>query len=226
MRSTELGIISTRTSSIPAATSLSLNQQLLLAETTSDRINLLRDDSQFVFDFNQSQNESENNGEFVVASRGTFPALIGTGTGMAVGRIGPCGLHKFHVHPRSAELQLVVQGRLVTEMVSGNNADGTRRVIRNEIGPYQMTPFYQGSVHTQFNPDCTNVTFVSSFASEDFGTEYMFDQLFAFSDDVIGASFGQMLAAEDVDILRREIPASVAFGVKQCLQQCNPERIW
>lgn len=132
-----------------------------------------------------------------------------------------CGLHKFHVHPRSAELQLVIQGRLVTEMAVGRNADGTRRVIRNEVGPYQMTPFYQGSIHTQFNPDCTNVTFVASFANEDFGTEYILDQIFAFTDDVIAATFGETLEVEDVDMLRREIPANLAFDVKQCLQQCD-----
>jgi hypothetical protein len=106
-------------------------------------------------------------------------------------------------------------------MAVGRNADGTRRVIRNEVGPYQMTPFYQGSIHTQFNPDCTNVTFVASFANEDFGTEYILDQIFAFTDDVIAATFGETLEVEDVDMLRREIPANLAFDVKQCLQQCD-----
>jgi len=160
---------------------------------------------------------------------------------MAVGRIGreyflitiiillinlrvACGLNTFHVHPRSAELQFVVQGRLITEMVPENdvkNANGTRRVIRNEIGPFQMTPFYQGSIHAQFNPDCTNTTFVSYFASEDFGTGQVLDETFAFTEDVISASFGRTIAGEDIDTVRKAIPVSIALGVEHCLQQCG-----
>ena len=111
-------------------------------------------------------------------------------------------------------------------MVSDSKGDGKGRVIKNEIGPYQMTPFYQGSTHAQFNPDCTNVTFVSSFASEDFGTQYTLEQMFAFTDDIIAASFGQAIDLGDIDDLRHGIPATIAFGVKQCLQKCNPERVW
>ncbi|KAM5349216.1 hypothetical protein ACJZ2D_017200 [Fusarium nematophilum] len=166
-------------------------------------------------------------GNLTVANRKTFPALIGTGAGMAVGRVGPCGLNTFHVHPRSAELQLVVEGRLVTEMVPENgvvDADGNRRVIRNEIGSFQMTPFYQGSVHTQFNPDCADAIFVASFASEDFGTGQVLDQTFAFADDIVAAAFGQTIAGEDIDAAREAIPPSIALGVDGCLQRCGIEK--
>ncbi|KAK3935783.1 hypothetical protein QBC46DRAFT_224056, partial [Diplogelasinospora grovesii] len=115
--------------------------------SVADRFNLLPDDTQFVFDFNQPQKSAGNSGELVAANRKTFPALISTGSGMVIGRIGPYGMNTFHIHPRSAELQLVVQGRLVTKMTPENgvlNVNGNRRVIRNVIGPYQMTPFYQG----------------------------------------------------------------------------------
>lgn len=81
-------------------------------------------------------------------------------------------MNTLHVHPRSAELQLVTSGRLVTEMAPENgvnDAEGNRRVIRTELGPNMMTPFYIGSVHTQYNPDCEPATFVAAFPSEDFG---------------------------------------------------------
>ncbi|KAK7421008.1 hypothetical protein QQZ08_010129 [Neonectria magnoliae] len=146
---------------------------------------------------------------------------------MAVGRMGPCGLNTFHVHLRSAELQLVIEGRLITEMVPENgvlDADGKRRVIKNEVGPLQLTPFYQGSIHTQFNPDCSDVTFVASFASEDFGAGQVLDETFAFTDNLIAAAFGQSIAGENIDSVRQAIPLSIALGVEECLQQCGIEK--
>ena len=119
---------------------------------------------------------------------------------------------------------MVVEGRLITEMVPENgvlNSNGTRRVIRNEVGPFQMTTFYQGSIHAQFNPGCTNATFIAFFASEDFGTGQVLDETFTFTDDLIGASFGNTIAGEDIDTVRKAIPISIALGVEQCLQQCG-----
>ncbi|KAK1964278.1 RmlC-like cupin [Colletotrichum eremochloae] len=209
----------------PAPT-LSLTQQLFLSDTAADRFKLLPDDKQFVFDFNQPQNNPGKGGELIAANRKTFPALVGTGSGMALGRVSACGMNTLHVHPRSAELQMVVKGRLITEMTPENGvveaADGkTRRVIRTELGPFQMTPFYQGSIHSQFNPDCDDAVFVASFASEDFGTGQVADSTFAFSDDLIAATFGQSIAGEDIDRVRKAIPASIALGVEECLKKCN-----
>ncbi|KAF4451420.1 Cupin [Fusarium austroafricanum] len=214
-------------STISTGEGLSLSQQLMLADTAAGRFDLLPNDTQFIFDFNQSQGAAGEGGSLTVANRKTFPALIGTGAGMAVGRIGPCGLNTLHVHPRSAELQLVVEGRLFTEMAPENgvvDSDGKRRVIKNEIGPLQMTPFYQGSVHTQFNPDCTDVIFVASFASEDFGTGLVLDQTFAFADEVVAAAFGQAVAGEDINAFREAIPTNIALGVEECLQRCGIEK--
>ncbi|KAH8736142.1 RmlC-like cupin domain-containing protein [Ilyonectria robusta] len=205
------------------APELSLTAQLQLADTAVDRFALLKDD-QFVFDFNQQQPNPGKGGQLVAANRKTFPALVGTGAGMAFGRVDACGMNTLHVHPRSAELQIVTSGRLITEMVPENgvnNADGTRRVIRTELGPNMMTPFYQGSVHTQFNPDCHPATFVAAFASEDFGAGQVQDETFALSDDVIAATFGQSIAGEDIDLVRQAIPKSIALGVDECLKKCG-----
>src|SRR5687767_15360451 len=50
------------------------------------------------------------------------------------------------------------------------DGQGNRRTIRNDVGLFDMVPFYQGSFHTQFNPDCADAIFVASFPSEDPGT--------------------------------------------------------
>ena len=164
----------------------------------------------------------------MAANRKTFPALVGTSAGMAVGRVRPCGVNTLHVHPRGAELQLVVEGRLVTEMVPENGvvvseADGRARVVRNTVGPFQMTPFYQGSVHAQFNPDCDgDAVFVAAFSSDDFGAGQVVNETVAMGDEIVLASFGPGLArAELLDGVRAGVPKSIALGVEACLKKCG-----
>jgi len=223
--------VSTTVTAVPAATNtgLSLTAQLFLADTAVDRFALLPSNSDFVFDFGNPalKNKGGKGGDLIAANRKTFPALVGTGAGMAVGFLGPCGFNTPHVHPRSVELQIVTEGRLVTEMLPENGvfnnniaADG-RRVINNTINAFQMQPFYQGSVHTQYNPDCTNATFVASFTSEDFGTGQIADELFAMSPGVVAAAFGEAIDGADVARFKALIPTSIAEGVDQCLVKCG-----
>lgn len=203
---------------------LSLTARLTLADTAADRFALLPDDKQFVFDFNQKQSNPGRGGEIIAANRKTFPALVGTGTGMAVARIGPCGMNTLHVHPRGSELQIVVKGRFITEMVPENgvnDANGRPRLIRNTVNTYQMTVFYQGSIHMQYNPDCDDVIFVSGFSSEDFGTGQIANETFALTDNVISATFGQMIKGADIDKIRAAIPKNIALGVEECLTKCK-----
>ncbi len=87
-----------------------------------------------------------------------------------------------------------------------------------------MTPFYQGSIHTQFNPDCTDAVFVASFDSEDFGAGQIANETFALTDDVIAATFGQTIAGADIDKVRKGIPKNIALGVEQCLQSAKSPR--
>ncbi len=229
---------STGTASVPApastttaaasASGLDLTQQLFLADTAVDRFALLPNDNQFVFDFGaQAKGQGGKGGDLFAANRKTFPALVGTGSGMAVGFLGPCGFNTPHVHPRATELQIVTQGRLVTEMLPENGvfknniAANGRRVITNTVNAFQMQPFYMGSVHTQFNPDCTPATFVASFNSEDFGAGQVPDELFAMSPDVVSAAFGQAIDGADVAKFKGAIPTSIALGVEQCLKTCG-----
>ncbi|KAH6883557.1 hypothetical protein B0T10DRAFT_380813, partial [Thelonectria olida] len=83
---------------------------LFTFSSAAERFSLLSNDGDFVFDFNQEQADP----------------------GMAFGRIDAYGMNSIHVHPRSAELQFVTSGRLITEMVPENGVldnDGQRRVI-------------------------------------------------------------------------------------------------
>src|SRR5690606_10251062 len=134
--------------------------------------------------------------------------------GAAVGFLGPCGFNTPHVHPRGTELLVVTTGRLVTEMVPENGA----RVVKTLVEQYQMTLFYQGSVHTQYNPDCGEAVFVAFYPAEDFGTGQAVDGLFALSDDVVEAAFGGVI---EVDQFRHLLPSTIAIGVNDCLKKCG-----
>lgn len=82
-------------------------QQLLLANTTADRFDVLPQDEQFKFDFNHPSltGKGGKRGDVIAANRKTFPALVGTGSGMAVGFLKGCGFNTPHIHPRATELE-------------------------------------------------------------------------------------------------------------------------
>ncbi|KAG4435953.1 hypothetical protein IFR05_008573 [Cadophora sp. M221] len=214
----------------PAPTGPSLTSQLFIADTAADRFALLPKDDQFKFPFGDPAKKGKggDGGDLVAANRKTFPALVGTGSGMAVGFLGACGFNTPHVHPRATELQIVTQGKLEVEMVPENgvfnipgDAKSGRRVIKNTVNQFEMMPFYQGSVHTQFNPTCDDTVFVASFNSEDFGAGQVADELFTFSPNVITAAFGEAINGADVDAFKKAIPVSIAKGVEECLKKCN-----
>src|SRR4051794_34410364 len=125
-------------------------------------------------------------GRTVAANRKTMPALIGTGSGMTMGFLGPCGFNTPHVHPRGTELNVVVFGNLTTTMILENNVEP----VHNQVTTYQMHVFPQGALHQEFNPDCTETVFVAAFNNEDFGTGQVMDMYFKLNSDVIAAGLG------------------------------------
>lgn len=215
---------------LSASTGLSFTQQLFLADTAADRFALLPRDEQFKFAFHDPalMDKGGMGGDLITANRKTFPALVGTGSGMAVGFLKGCGFNTPHVHSRATELQIVTQGVLQTEIVPENGVFNTpgnitsgRRVIKNTINQFEMQPFYQGSVHSQFNPTCDPAVFVASFNSEDFGASQVIDELFAMSPNVVTAAFGEAVDGADIDKFKSAIPASIAKGVGECLAKCG-----
>ncbi|KAH6876551.1 RmlC-like cupin domain-containing protein [Thelonectria olida] len=201
---------------------LSLTTQIRLVDTFADRFKLLPDDKDFVYDFNNQTNPAG-----ALANAKTFPALVGTGTSLTVGQIPGCNMAVVHIHPRAAELQAVISGRLYTEQVPEAgvlNSENKQRVIKNELGPGQMTVFYQGSFHTQLNPDCEPAVVVTAFASEDMGTSLIADATFALDDDIIANMFGQAIAGEDIDRVRKALPKTIVYKVEECLAKCGKQK--
>ncbi len=86
---------------------------------------------------------------------------------MTLGFLGPCGFNTPHVHPRSSEFNVVVEGRLMAEFTLENGA----RTVTNEVDRLQATVFPMGALHTEWNPDCGNAVFVAGFADEDPGVQ-------------------------------------------------------
>ncbi len=194
---------------------------LELAATAKDRVNLIPNDADFVYDFNIAPPDAITTGKgghTVKADRKAFPALIGTGVSMTLGFLKPCGFNTPHVHPRSSEINVVVQGSLIAEFTLEN---GAKSVI-NRLSTNQMTVFPQGALHTEFNPDCKDALFVAGFASEDPGVQQAVQTFFGLNDDIVEAALGQeAFHGADLEKFRSLIPPNVASGVEKCLQKCN-----
>ncbi|KAK5691414.1 hypothetical protein LTR97_011407 [Elasticomyces elasticus] len=217
-----------------SANNQDLINSLVLAATAADRINLLTA-SDFVYDFNEpppgDSVTTGLGGHTVKADRKLFPALIGTGVSMTLGFLGPCGFNTPHVHPRSSQINVVVEGQLKTQFVAENGV----QPIFNTLNKFQMTVFPQGSLHTEFtptmralltkaqwNPTCDPAVFVAGFASEDPGVEQAAQSLFELDEQVVQADLGvDTLNGESIEDFKNKLPANVALFVEQCLKTCN-----
>ena len=191
------------------------------APTAKDRVNLIPNDADWVYDFNNPPSDTITTGKgghTVKADRESFPPLIGTGVSMTLGFLGPCGFNTPHTHPRSSEINVGVKGSLVAEFTPENGAN----TVTNKLGTNQMTVFPQGAMHTEFNPNCDDALFVAGFASEDPGVQQAAQTFFGLNDDLVAAALGQdTFEGADLDKFRSLIPANVADGVEKCLNQCH-----
>ncbi len=157
------------------------------------------------------------------ADRDTFPALIGSHGSMTLGFLGPCGFNTPHVHPRAAELNIVVQGRLMSSVTAENGA----RHMNHTMNQFQMSIFPQGALHTEFNPDCTPAIFVAAFPDEDPGVQQAVQTFFGLEDEIIKAALGGDGSVDgmQLDMFKGLIPPNVALGVESCLQKCNISKV-
>lgn len=204
--------------------------KLLTVSTQSERVKLLDQPGDFVFDFKPEDGEnapsrSESKGKggvSVSATSRTFPALIGNGAATTVGFLGPCGMNTAHVHNRATGLNIVVKGRLVTNFVVENGAEP----IANTISLYQMTGFPQGAIHQEFNPDCEDTVFVAGFNDADPGVQQIAQNFFSLRPDVVQATLGgvQTLDGKDIESFRHVIPDNIALGIDACLNKCGLKR--
>lgn len=201
--------------------------KLVTSATALDRSKLLDQPGDWVFDFKDvnaaGRSEAKGQGGLSIAANAkTFPALIGNGVSMTVAFLGPCGMNTAHVHPRATELNIVVQGRLVTNFVLENGA----KPVENTLGTFQMTAFPQGAIHQEFNPDCTDAVFVAAFPDADAGVSQVAQNFFSLRPDVVSATLGgvQSLNGKDIETFRHAIPDNIALGIDACLNKCGIQR--
>ncbi|KAI7335399.1 hypothetical protein KC315_g3281 [Hortaea werneckii] len=189
-----------RRQSNETANNLDLIHNLELAPTAADRVNMLTAED-FKYDFLAPPSNAVTTGQggrTVRSDSRVFPALIGTGVSMTVGFIGPCGFNTPHTHPRSSEINIIVEGRLGTEFVAENGV----KPISNTLNKYQMTVFPQGALHTEFNPDCEDAASLGS--------------------ALVKADLGvKTINGQSIEEFRQHLPANVALGVEECLAKCG-----
>ncbi|KAG8713170.1 hypothetical protein FRC08_013606 [Ceratobasidium sp. 394] len=194
-----------------------LVKELTVAATQSERLAILDEDKDFVFDFLNAADiqgavGKGNGGQAVSAKTTTFPALIGNGLAMTVGFLGPCAQNTPHIHPRSAEMLLMVAGDTIN---TGTFQENGARFVENKIEVGQATVFPMGSVHFQQNLGCDPAIFVAGFANEDPGTLQVAQGFFQnLPPDTVSATLGE-LGVEEVKDIAEKIPANIAFGVAE-----------
>lgn len=201
--------------------------KLITAPTAVDRSKLLDQPGDWVFDFKDvnaaGRSEAKGKGGLSIAATAkTFPALIGNGVSMTVAFLGPCGMNTAHVHPRATELNIIVQGRLVTNFVLENGA----KPVANTMNTFQMAVFPQGAIHQEFNPDCTDAVFVAAFPDADAGVSQVAQNFFSLRPEVVAATLGgvQTLDGKDIETFRHAIPDNIALGIDACLNKCGIRR--
>jgi hypothetical protein len=192
--------------------------QLITSNTQVNRINDIKDDTAFVFNFLNGARGTAKGGFAVAANSANFPALF-TGNGaMTVGVLGPCGANSPHTHPRATELQIVVQGGpIYTEFIMENGA----RTVKNTVPLGSATIFPKGSIHFQQNLACEPTIFVASFDHVDPGTSQIAQNFFALDQGVVDATLGE-IGVSVLDHL--DLPANFILGAQECLDRCNIDR--
>jgi len=121
------------------------------------------------------------------ASETEFPALNGQSVSFASLQFSANGINPPHIHPRSAELLLVVQGRLEVGFIDTNN-----KLFNQVLHAGDMFVFPKGLVHFQINKDSKYpAVALSAFGSANAGTVTLPKILFASGIDkeVLAKSF-------------------------------------
>jgi hypothetical protein len=192
--------------------------ELITANTQVNRINDIENDTAFVFDFLNGARGTAQGGFAVSANSANFPALL-TGNGaMTVGVLGPCGANSPHLHPRSTELQIIVQGGpIYTEFIMENGA----RTVKNTVPLGSATIFPKGSIHFQQNMACEPTIFIASFDQVDPGVSQIAQNFFALDQGVVDATLGE-IGVSVLDHLN--LPANFILGAQECLDRCNIDR--
>jgi len=197
-----------------------LLEGLQKAPTRLARLNVLQNNTDWLFDFTSGLGTTMSaGGNLTVANVANFPALFANGLAMAIGQMGPCGLNTPHTHPRATEIVYLVSGVMEAGFIEENGA----RFVKNTLTKGQGTLFPQGSIHYQMNTGCDPVLFVAALNDEDPGTSQIAQRFFGLPPNVTQATLGD-IGLQEVDDLTSGIPDSMAIGIDMCLQKCGLTR--
>ncbi|GAM83510.1 hypothetical protein ANO11243_014980 [Dothideomycetidae sp. 11243] len=195
--------------------------QLKAAATNLDRLALLSNSADWLFDFNIQPYSTFSPGGVINANAATFPATVGQGMTMAMLNLGPCSMLPVHVHPRAANYVVAIHGTTQTYMINENGAP----VISQVLQPGQMTIFPQGAVHTMYNLGCDNAQLVSALSSEDPGTSNLINNMLAIPNaDLINAAFGnQNIDTNSTTAGVPPVGTGSIYGIASCLKKCQAQ---
>lgn len=203
-----------------AAMAAELVIDLKNAPTQVARLNILKNNRDWLFDYNAGVGTVRSaGGNLTVANVANFPALFANGMAMAIGQMSPCGMNTPHTHPRATEFLYVVNGQMEAGFIEENGA----RFVTNTVTEGQGTIFPMGSIHFQVNLGCEPLTFVAALNNEDPGVSQIGQRFFGLPPDVVAATLGDVGVQEVVDIAIG-IPDNMAIGIDRCLQKCNLRR--
>jgi len=177
------------------------------------------------FDFNPAANPAVVagvGGQVDLAQRANFPILTGLGVSAAGIFFNPCGLNTPHIHPRASEfLTLVTDTEMLTGFVLEN---GLSTEFNTTLTQFQGTVFPQGSIHFQQNLDCKPAVAIAGLNSEDPGASSIAQNFIVNLDpNVVDATLGfpKQIDADNFAQFKKNIPASLAKGVEECLIRCH-----
>ncbi|KPI44539.1 Spherulin-1A [Cyphellophora attinorum] len=191
--------------------------KLRMANTNLDRMALLPNDDDWVYDFTKSDKYTYAPGGVINANAATFPATVGQGMTMAMLNLGPCSMLPPHLHPRATNYVVAISGETQTYMINENGA----RTVQATLTPGKMTIFPTASVHTMMNVGCENAQLISALNSDDTGTMNLANAFFS-----LPANFTQTILGPDANLqaLGGNVPAvgtGAAAGPEACIAACK-----
>jgi oxalate decarboxylase/phosphoglucose isomerase-like protein (cupin superfamily) len=133
----------------------SLNANLKTAATNFDRQALLKENSDWLYDFSTHPNYNSPTGAVITADAATLPALTGLGISISLLRLAGCGMLPPHLHPRATNLVTAITGNTTTWMIGENGV----KTMSVNLTPMKMTIFPQGSLHVMQNNGTDSLAF-------------------------------------------------------------------
>ena len=199
--------------------------QVRAADSAAQRNQILAQNggnSSFVFDFAHPPAAaviSNSAGTLIAATGTSFPALTDIDAAMGLVTIQPCGLILPHIHPRADEFIIVTEGQILTQFIAETGA----ALVTNELNTLGATLFPKGSIHFEYNNECSPAAFVAAFNSNDPGVSFVAANLFSLEDQVVIASLGgdAVISGAELASIRHALPAGLATLVQQCTTKCG-----